>query len=332
FQISIEFGKRKIESIVRRIWNQKKSIFMSAKDTIEELFRDNQHGMDEQPRDFIWDKIEERLDEKSVQKKKLNVWKYAVAASVVFAVGIGLFALLNNQNQVTNLSTQKEITYEKPVEINQENASEILDQIEEKNQSVVINEKEKSAPEIIKLEENPTLKHQIPEPKMKPEPVYDVAPVASRAYEAPMTKQTEAEIYADEKAKVMEETIASQTEVSEKRANYFLSKKEDVRRMGNMAENPVVYQTDSVSTNQISIPLKKSTVQYHLVSKNDSISIYENTEIAYPSQIIFKQTNDSVLIIYSGKNSKRNSKESKEIQSYINQNKNVIFNSEIQID
>src|SRR5690606_23370659 len=141
FQISIEFGKRKIESIVRRIWNQKKSIFMSAKDPIEELFRDNQHGLDEQPRSLVWDKIEERLDEKTVQKKKLNVWKYAVAASVVFAVGIGLFALLNNQNQATKIPSQQEISYEKPVEINSENASEILDKIEEKNQSVVINEK-----------------------------------------------------------------------------------------------------------------------------------------------------------------------------------------------
>src|SRR5690606_3116884 len=109
-----------------------------------------------------------------------------------------------------------------------------------------------------------------------------------------------------EKAKVAEETIASQTEVSEKRANYFFSKKEDVQRMGNMAENPIVYKVDSGSINQISIPLKNSTIQYHLVSKSDSISIYENTDIAYPSQIIFRQTNDSVLIIYSGKNSKRN--------------------------
>ena len=303
---------------------------MSAKDPIEELFRDNQHGFDEQPRGLIWDKIEERLNEKSVQKKKLNVWKYAVAASVVFAVGIGLFALLNNQNQVINLPTQEEITYEETVEINQENASEILDKIEEKNQSVVINEKKTSAPEIMenKLEEKPAPKLKVPEPKINPETVYDVAPVASKAYEAPIMKETEAGIYADEKAKVAEETIASRTEVPEN----ILSKKVDVRRMGNMAENPVGYQSDSVSINQISVPLKNSTIQYHLVSKTDSISIYENTDIAYPSQIIFRQTNDSVLIIYSGKNSKRNSRESQEIQSYINQNKNAIFNSEIQID
>ena len=42
---------------------------MSEKDPIEELFRENQHGLDEKPRDLIWDRIEERLDEKSVVKK-----------------------------------------------------------------------------------------------------------------------------------------------------------------------------------------------------------------------------------------------------------------------
>src|SRR5690606_28467123 len=145
-----------------------------------------------------------------------------------------------------------------PVEINSENASEILDKIEEKNQSVVINEKKMSAPEIMenKLEENPTPKLQTPEPMMNPEPVYDVVPAAEMSAAPASTKENPAyeniqnvvpgiefekkENDTSEKTKVAKEAIALQTEVSEKRANYFLSKKEDVQRMGNMDENQII--------------------------------------------------------------------------------------------
>ena len=310
---------------------------MSAKDPIEELFRDNQHGLDEQPRGLIWDKIEERLDEKSVQKKKLNVWKYAVAASVVFAVGIGLFALLNNQNQATKIPSQQEISYEEPVEINPENASEILDKIEEKNQSVVINEKKMSAPEIMenKLEENPTPKLQTPEPMVKPEPVYDVAPVASKTYETPIMKETEAEIYTEEKAKVAEETIASRTEVSEKRANYFLSKKEDVQRMGNMADVKIQYDkntSDTLKTTSFWVRTSNSDILYKIGFNSKDSAVFTNPNVDFPKKIIVIRKGTDFNLIYKGNSNHQNSKESQEIQSYINQNKNAIFNSEIQID
>lgn len=279
---------------------------MSANDPIEEMFRDNQHGLDEKPRDLIWDRIEERLDEKSVQKKKIQWWKYATAASVVAGMTIGIWALLNNPEPVSKMESAP-MVYEVPEEINEENASEILDQLEEKNQSVVIREEKKSAPEIYK-EVGPAV-----EMKSVPEPVIEAASAIS--YEE--TEISE-EKMADEGAVVFRGDTPAKKE-----KNYISQKGLDERRRGNMAITDTTY-SDSIFLRELQVRTKNYLINYTLVSEDENQIIFENTTIAYPSRIIFQKTNDSVQIQYEGKNSKRKSKESREILEFIEENKQEI--------
>lgn len=290
---------------------------MSTNDPIEDMFRDNRHGLDEEPRDLIWDRIEERLDEKSVQKKKVQWWKYATAASLIMGTMIGIWALLNNPEPVSQMESAP-IVYETPEEINEENASEILNKLEENNPSVVIREEKKSAPEIIEseLENKPQqIELKLPEP-MKSEAVYDIAPMEGVSAAPVMARakiseeSEEIAISAKKESKAILQN-PSQTELSER---------EDKRRLGNSYFVP---EKDSLSSkfNFFDVLLKNKTIRYDLVSKSDSIYIFENAEIAYPKQIIFQKMKDSISIIYTGKNSKRNSKESKEIREFIEENK-----------
>lgn len=290
---------------------------MSTNDPIEDMFRDNRHGLDEEPRDLIWDRIEERLDEKSVQKKKVQWWKYATAASLIMGTMIGIWALLNNPEPVSQMESAP-IVYETPEEINEENASEILNKLEENNPSVVIREEKKSAPEIIEneLENKPQqIELKLPEP-MKSEAVYDIAPMEGVSAAPVMARakiseeSEEIAISAKKESKAILQN-PSQTELSER---------EDKRRLGNSYFVP---EKDSLSSkfNFFEVLLKNKTIRYDLVSKSDSIYIFENAEIAYPKQIIFQKMKDSISIIYTGKNSKRNSKESKEIREFIEENK-----------
>jgi len=290
---------------------------MSTNDPIEDMFRDNRHGLDEEPRDLIWDRIEERLDEKSVQKKKVQWWKYATAASLIMGTMIGIWALLNNPEPVSQMESIP-MVYETPEEINEENASEILNKLEENNPSVVIREEKKSAPEIIEseLENKPQqIELKLPEP-MKSEAVYDIAPMEGVSAAPVMARakiseeSEEIAISAKKESKAILQN-PSQTELSER---------EDKRRLGNSYFVP---EKDSLSSkfNFFEVLLKNKTIRYDLVSKSDSIYIFENAEIAYPKQIIFQKMKDSISIIYTGKNSKRNSKESKEIREFIEENK-----------
>ena len=290
---------------------------MSTNDPIEDMFRDNRHGLDEKPRDLIWDRIEDRLDEKSVQKKKVQWWKYATAASLIMGTMIGIWALLNNPEPVSQMESIP-IVYETPEEINEENASEILNKLEENNPSVVIRDERKSAPEIIEseLENKPQqIELKLPEP-MKSEAVYDIAPMEGVSAAPVMARakiseeSEEIAISAKKESKAILQN-PSQTELSER---------EDKRRLGNSYFVP---EKDSLSSkfNFFEVLLKNKTIRYDLVSKSDSIYIFENAEIAYPKQIIFQKMKDSISIIYTGKNSKRNSKESKEIREFIEENK-----------
>lgn len=279
---------------------------MSANDPIEEMFRDNQHGLDEKPRNLIWDRIEERLDEKSVQKKKIQWWRYAMAASVVAGVMIGIWALLNNPEPVSQMESAP-MVYEAPEEVTKEKASEILDQLEEKNQSVVIHEEKKSAPEIYK-EVGPAV-----EMKSVPEPVIEAAPAISY-----------------EETEISEEKMANEGAVvfrgdtpAKKEKNYISQKGSDERRRGNMAIADMTY-SDSIFLRELQVRTKNYLINYTLVSEDESQIIFENKTIAYPSRIIFQKTNDSVLIQYEGKNSKRKSKESEEIREFIEENKQEI--------
>lgn len=290
---------------------------MSTNDPIEDMFRDNRHGLDEEPRDLIWDRIEERLDEKSVQKKKVQWWKYATAASLIMGTMIGIWALLNNPEPVSQMESAP-IVYETPEEINEENASEILNKLEENNPSVVIREEKKSAPEIIEseLENKPQqIELKLPEP-MKSEAVYDIAPMEGVSA-APVMARAK---ISEESEEIAISTKKESKAILQNPSQTELSEREDKRRLGNSYFVP---EKDSLSSkfNFFDVLLKNKTIRYDLVSKSDSIYIFENAEIAYPKQIIFQKMKDSISIIYTGKNSKRNSKESKEIREFIEENK-----------
>src|SRR5690606_38549181 len=243
--------------------------------------------------------------------------KYATAASLIMGTMIGIWALLNNPEPVSQMESAP-IVYETPEEINEENASEILNKLEENNPSVVIREEKKSAPEIIEneLENKPQqIELKLPEP-MKSEAVYDIAPMEGVSAAPVMARakiseeSEEIAISAKKESKAILQN-PSQTELSER---------EDKRRLGNSYFVP---EKDSLSSkfNFFEVLLKNKTIRYDLVSKSDSIYIFENAEIAYPKQIIFQKMKDSISIIYTGKNSKRNSKESKEIREFIEENK-----------
>lgn len=290
---------------------------MNTNDPIEEMFRDNQHGFDEKPRDLIWDRIEDRLDEKAVQKKKIQWWKYATAACVVLGMAIGVWSLLNNPNPVSKLENSTQIVYEVPVEINDENASEILDKLEENQQSIVIRDEKKLAPEIFESEfenEPQRLELKLPE-ALEPEPVYDVGFIEEISAAPAMAKEKVSE--EGERVANLSKKERSTALRTESRIDSF--KQEDTRRLGNSYFVP---ERDSLKTNfySIDISLKEKMIRYNLVSRSDSIYVFENAEIVYPKQIIFRKMKDSISIIYSGKNSKRNSKESKEIQEFIEEN------------
>lgn len=299
---------------------------MNTNDPIDDMFRDNQHGLDEKPRDLIWDRIEERLDKKSVQEKKIQWWKYATAASVVAGMILGVWALINNPDSVSKPENSTQIVYEAPTEINEENASELLDKLEENKQSVAIREEKKPAPDVIENEMEPTaepISLKIPKPVMKQEPVYDVAPMeeisAAPAMES-SKKLEEGEVVVFQGESKKEDNYALQSKPKSQKYE-----KEDTRRLGNSYFVP---EADSSNTDlhSINILLKDKTIRYNLVSKSDSIYIYENAEIAYPKHIIFRKLNDSVLIIYTGKENKRKSKESEEIQKFVKENKTELQN------
>lgn len=288
-----------------------------SKDPIEELFRDNQHGLDEQPRGLIWDRIDEKLDEKSIISKRNNWWKLSVAACVVAGFSFAAYFFLFDSNPVPEKNQEMQIVYE-PAEINEENASEMLDKLEEQKQSVVTTHKNKRTMEI--MEDKAISEMEA----VSPPELYDFAPASAPVYEAvPQMSRSEEKL----EIKDAEEAIVFRGDTPEKKGKNYITQKEiDERRMGNMAEVSISY--DSVLLqNQLQVQTKKHLINYELTSRSGEQLIFSNNSIPYPNQIIFQKSNDSIQVIYKGKDSKRNSKESKEIQKYIEDNKkNIITN------
>lgn len=292
---------------------------MSAKDPIEDLFRDNQHGLDEQPRGLIWDRIEEKLEEKPQVSQKKNWWKYAAAACLVFGLSFASYMFLYDSNPPAQQSQEAEIVHQ-PTEITKENASEILDKLEEENQSIVTTQKSRQAPEIYdRLETKSDMEVQV-----MPQ-IYDLPASAAQVYE-PIPEITEAqEMVVQESKKTEDASIVFRGESPEKKGkNYITQKDLDERRMGNMSESSIMYESADVSMSQISVPVKNALVQYDVISQTDSSVVFRNENVNYPNQIIITNSDDSVRVIYSGKENKKNSKESKEIQNYLKKNKSRI--------
>ena len=299
---------------------------MSEKDPIEELFRENQHGLDEKPRDLIWDRIEERLDEKFVVKKKPNFWKYGAAASVVVGLTIGIWAILNNQNQVKSEMAAPQMVLEESVEINEENASEILDKLEENQDAIVLHETKEALPEAEM--EAPKVRQNQSEPSFYEESNLEDRLETYTEKPAPAIVSAAPAMESPKKAKESEAIVFRGETPEQKEGNYVLRNKSEVadyeldesRRLGNSAFGDTS-APPQMFTQQISIPVKNIWIQYDVISLNDSLIVFENQNVAYPTQIKFQSKKDSVQVIYSGKNSKKNSAESKIIQKFVNQNK-----------
>lgn len=283
---------------------------MSAKDPIDELFRDNQHGLDEQPRGLVWDRIEEKLNEKSTQKRKLNWWKYVAAACMVVGLSFAAYVFLYDVNR--DLENIPELqTVQKSNEVSQEKASEILDKLEEQNQAIATTKRKETPPEI--YEDNFSTE------KARPSEIYDPAPSHAPVSALPEMKRIESSA---EKEEISGEgSIVFRGNTPEKKEkNYITQKVIDRKRMGNMDESAVLYEPAALSY-QISIPVKNYLIQYDLISHTDSLIVFENKNIAYPSEIIFQKINDSFQVLYKGKDSKKKTRESKTIQEYVNENK-----------
>ncbi len=308
---------------------------MNTNDPIEELFRNNQHGLDEKPRDLLWDRIEERLEEKSIQKRKTEWWKYATVASVVIGMMIGVWALLNNENTINSEMTNPQIVLEDASEINKENVSEILDKLEENKQSVVIREEKKSAPEIMESES------EVEPPKIAMSPVYDAEDAMT--YENVLQNPPEPAIEMESakpaaKAKEESEIVVFRGSTPEKKDGNYIKRnetassttirEEDMRRIGNMADASVMYEkieSDTLKVFGFWVKISNARIQYNRSSDINGIAIFTNFNVGFPKKIIVNHNSDNFIISYEGDEKQRNSKESKEIQKYVNENKSNIF-------
>lgn len=302
---------------------------MSTRDPIEDLFRDNQHGLDEKPRDLIWDRIEERLDEKPVLKNKTKVWKYAVAASVFAGISLaGLYFLNPNENP----SKMESIVLMEPVEMNKEKATEILDQIEAESTAIVTTKSQAPAPEIMEEELKKTV---IVSTQNSTEPATEIS-----AYDAPVMAAPAPQMEIESVKSMAKE---KQDEVSSFASKGYLKKEQNKevgqldlegRRLGNSMEKTVLNEfmiADSTIVSQFYVFTSYSELKYQLISKNKDFLIYENSTIEFPKQIVFNLKNNETKVEFKGNENEKNSAQSKEIQQYVNENKSWLFNT-IQID
>lgn len=84
---------------------------------IENLFKDNQHKLDEMPSPMAWDRLEVRLEKHALTRKRFAWRRLAVAAAVFIAVSmIGLWTYINplgsTMNKTTILFPKKELASE----------------------------------------------------------------------------------------------------------------------------------------------------------------------------------------------------------------------------
>jgi hypothetical protein len=306
---------------------------MSTRDPIEDLFRDNQHELDEKPRDLIWDRIEERLDEKPVlkKKKKSNVWKYAVAACAIVGISLAGFIVIN-QNFAADYPENSTSVVLESVELNEEKASEILDQLEAESTAIVTTKSNAPTPEIMEEE---LKKPGLVSPKTPMEPaaeisVYDAPVMAAPAAAQmemesvkPMTKQEDIQIY-------------STGNYAKKEQNKEIGNLDfESRRLGNRVEKSVSYDTIYVETivKQLPVKISSKTIKYDLIYTSNDTMVYENKKIAYPTKVtLFKTQNNKIEVQFQGNKKKENASENLEIQSFFKKNKIEIFGLGIQID
>jgi len=84
---------------------------------IENLFRDNQHKLDEMPSPMAWDRLEGRLNERDTRHKGFTWQRLAVAAAVFIAVSmLGMWTLVDplgsEMNKTTALLAERQLASE----------------------------------------------------------------------------------------------------------------------------------------------------------------------------------------------------------------------------
>lgn len=299
---------------------------MSPRDPIEDMFRDNQHGLDEKPRDLIWDRIEERLEEKPVVRKKSNGWKYAVAASVFAGISLAVLYFMNPIEDPTKVES---VVLMESTEMNEEKATEILDQLEAESTAIVTTKSHAPAPEIMEEEMK---KPVLSQPKYKMEPLEEISSYDAPILSAPAAAQMEMESVKPMAKEKQDEVLVFRGESpSNKEGNYILRNSDmDDRRLGNMAEKSVLYDqilTDSIVVSQFYVTTSNINLEYKLISQTKDSLIFENDTVEYPSQLIFIQKNTNTKVVFKGNENHKNSQESKEIQKYVNENKDWLYNS-----
>jgi hypothetical protein len=305
---------------------------MSTKDPIEDLFRDNQHGLDEKPRDLIWDRIEERLEEKPVVKKKSNGWKYAVAASVFAGISLaGLYFLNPNENP----SKMESIVLMEHIEMTEEKASEILDQLEEESTAIATRKSHAPAPEIMEEEQKKPILSEAKSrmQSMEEIPSYDASEMAAPAPVAQMEMEGEKVKMKDKQEEVLVFRGESPTK---KEGNHILRNADmDDRRLGNMTQKSVSYDTIYFerTVQQLPIKLKSETVYFDLEKSTKDSMVFINPKIKHPNKFILIQDKNQIITVrFYGDRKNENSIESKEIQKFVLENKNQIFDLGVQID
>ena len=307
---------------------------MSEKDPIEELFRENQHGLDEKPRDLIWDRIEERLDEKSVVKKKSNFWKYGAAATIAVGLTLGVWAILNNQNYPKSEMTTPQMVLEEPAEINEENASEILDKLEENQDAIVLHESKEALPEAEM--EVPKVRQTLPEPPTVEESALEDKLETYTEKPAPVSISSAPAMESPKKAKETEVIVFRGETPEKKEGNYVVRNKSETtdyelyegRRLGNVADSKISYdqiESDTLKVVAFWVNISNAGIQYTISSNKKGSAIFTNPNVGFPKKIIVNHNKDNLTIFYEGDEKQKNSKESKEIQKYVNENKNSIF-------
>lgn len=294
---------------------------MSTNDPIEDLFRENQHGLDEKPRDLIWDRIEERLDERpSISKKKSNGWKYAVAACVVVGISLAGFILIN-QNFAAEYPENSTTVVLESVELNEEKATEILDQLEVESTAIVTTKSNAPAPEIMEEELKKTV---LVSPKTPMEPAAEISVYDAPVMAAPTAPQMEMESV---KPMAKQEKVPSYStgNYTKKEQNKEIGNLDfEGRRLGNMAEKSVLYD-EKLAPEALEIKIKKGLILYKIFARSENSITFINPTILYPSQIIFQKENDSIQVKYTGNEAKKETSESKEIHEFIQANKEQII-------
>lgn len=284
---------------------------MNSKDPIEKLFKENQHGFDEAPRPALWERIESKLEEREERACGIILWwKYVAAAVVVFLLSWSLYFITNSSEKQTpqsiNVVLQPIEKSKDSYEINAENKSKILDQIELEQPAVAFENNQSKNKEITPSQET---EFQAPKAFYEKE-VFSEEEASHKEIEIP--QEIDAKINPPIAQKLSSSSTVIDVEVLE------------TRRMGNSNFNaPTDYSV--LIEPKVIVLIEDETYVYELISKEKDSFILKNTEVKFPQEVKLIQKNDTISLDFSGKKSKKNSKKSKKIQQYFEQKKSEIY-------